>query len=181
MRLQILRHAPALDDGCLAGRRDVDADCRDQAAFARLARHLGVSVPCLTSPARRCRQTAHALGYADPPCDNRLWEQDFGDWEGRPYAELPDLGRKSAPQLASHRPPGGESFDDMAARLASLFNDLQGDRLIIAHAGTVRAALSQVVGPAALSFAVAPLSLSTLLRLGPGEWSVEAVNVTCWR
>ena len=42
----------------------------------------------------------------------------------------------------------------------------------------MRAALSMVVGPAALSFAVAPLSLTALQRVGAGaDWAVQTVNL----
>ena len=40
-RLLILRHAPLAVAG-LAGRRDVDADCRDRAALDRAAAGLGI-------------------------------------------------------------------------------------------------------------------------------------------
>ena len=49
---------------------------------------------------------------------------------------------------------------------------------MIAHAGTVRAALAWATGsvPGALSFQIAPLSL-TRFHVGPqGHWSVAEVN-----
>ena len=54
MRLMILRHAPSLADGLLAGRRDVPADCGDAAAFARQAARLRPA-QVIASPALRCR------------------------------------------------------------------------------------------------------------------------------
>ena len=65
----------------------------------------------------------------------------------------------------------------MAARVLPKLKALDEDTLIVGHAGTVRAGLSLVVGHAALSFHVAPLSL-TILRRSGGDWSVEAVNIT---
>ncbi|WP_252733738.1 histidine phosphatase family protein [Paracoccus marinaquae] len=176
-KLMILRHAPPLSDGRLAGRTDVAADCSDGAACDWMRARIGVSGEVLCSPARRCRQTAAALGLApDRTCD-WLWEQDFGIWEGLAYDALPDLGALPPAGLAAHRPEGGESFDDMAARIHAGISGLDHDALLVAHAGTVRAALALVVGPAALSFSVAPLSLTVLRRAGAG-WAVEAVNVT---
>lgn len=184
-RLAILRHAPTRGDGRMAGRRDIDADCSDTKAFEGMRRRiqaLFVAPPAiLSSPARRCLQTAAALGLPAPPTDAALWEQDFGLWEDLPGSELPDLGPLPMPDLARHRPEGGESFDDMAARAGPVLQRISRDTLIIAHAGTVRAALSLVVGPAALSFAVAPLSLSVFHRLDQHGaapiWSVQAVNL----
>lgn len=175
MRLTILRHAPSLAQGRMAGRRDVPADCRDRAALDRVAARLD-PVRVLCSPALRCLQTAEALELSPARLEPDLWEQDLGAWEGLSPAALPDLGPLSAADLARHRPEGGESFEDMARRVIPHLQALREDTLVVAHAGTVRAALSMVVGPAALSFAAAPLSLTVLVRAG-GAWSVEGVNL----
>lgn len=176
MRVMILRHAPSLTGGRLAGRTDVDADCSDAAALRAVAARLG-GAEVIASPARRCVQTAEALGLSPARLEPALWEQDHGDWEGQSYAALPDLGPLSPEALASHRPPNGESFRDMAARVRPVLDGLRRDSLLIAHAGTVRAGLAMVVGDAALSFSVAPLSLTILRRAGTA-WAVEGVNLT---
>lgn len=177
MRLTLLRHAPSLSDGLLAGRRDVPADCADQGVLARVAARIGQPRQVIASPALRCRQTAAALGLSPERLEPALWEQDMGIWEGLPPDRLPDLGPLTPAQLAQHRPDMGESFDDMTARVIPVLQQLRDDCLIVAHAGTARAALSMVVGPAALSFSIAPLSLTILRRMGDA-WAVEAVNLT---
>lgn len=177
MRILILRHAPPLTDGRLAGRTDVEADCGDAVAFHWIRDRIGVVGSVITSPARRCMQTAAALGLPAHAINPALWEQDYGAWEGLEYSALPDLGPLPAADLARHRPEGGESFEDMAARVQPVLESLSADTLIIGHAGTVRAGLSLVVGHAALSFSVAPLSLTVLHREGT-DWAVETVNVT---
>lgn len=171
-RLLILRHAPLARPG-LAGRRDVDADCSDGAALDWAANALRDAQSVWSSPARRCRQTCAALGLG-PEYHPALWEQDFGAWEA-PGAEIPDLGPLPLTELAAHRPPGGESFSDLCARVQPQLAQAQGTVAIVAHAGTARAALAMVVGPAALSFSIAPLSLTILTRT-PAGWAVEAVN-----
>ncbi|SCY35979.1 histidine phosphatase family protein [Paracoccus tibetensis] len=176
MRVMILRHAMPLTGGRLAGRTEVDADCSDRTALAAMAARV-VGAEVIASPARRCIQTADAMGLSPVRVDPALWEQDYGAWEGQSYADLPDLGPLPLEALAAHRPPGGESFRDMAARVRPVLEGLERDTLLIAHAGTVRAGLAMVVGDAALSFSVAPLSLTILRRAGP-EWAVEAVNLT---
>lgn len=175
MRLTILRHAPSLGGGLLAGRRDVPADCSDHAALARQAARIAPA-QVIASPALRCRQTAAALGLVPFRLDPALWEQDLGMWEGADPARLPNLGPLPPDALARHRPDGGESFDDMAARVIPALRGLDRDTVVVAHAGTVRAALSMVVGAAALSFSVAPLSLTMLRRAGH-VWAVEVVNL----
>ena len=176
IRIDLIRHAPALHEGRLCGRRDVEADCKDSAALGELARRIAATRPgaVWSSPARRCLQTCVALGLT-PQARPDLWEQDFGEWEGLRHEALPDLGPLSPEALAAHRPPGGESFLDMAARVQPVLRSAKSPVLILAHAGTVRAALALVVGPAALSFAIDPLAITTLIRHGD-VWSVERVN-----
>lgn len=171
-RLLLLRHAPLAKPG-LAGRRDVAADCSDLAALDWARAALAMAGTHWASPALRCRQTCAALGIA-PEWHPALWEQDFGAWE-EPDAAIPDLGPLPPAELARQRPPGGESFLDMAARVQARLLQARGTVAIVAHAGTVRAALALAVGPAALSFSVAPLSL-TILSRSPAGWAVEAVN-----
>ncbi len=179
--LILIRHAPADAGGRLCGRTDVDAILPEPSALVRIAEAVG-SVDRLTvSPARRCVQTARALfpGQDQHP-DPRLWEQDFGAWEGRPLTDLPDLGPLSVGELAHHCPPDGESFATLCARIAPALRDLSAGRIaVVAHAGTVRAALALALGsvPAALAFEVAPLSV-TAVRLFPGGASVRFVNRT---
>lgn len=177
--LIVIRHAPALDEGRVAGRRDVAAALPDVTA---LAGRIGDVDGVLASPARRCIETARALwpGRAIAE-DAALWEQDFGDWEDLPRTDLPDLGPLSAGALAAHAPPGGESFAAMCARVAPALDRigaLGGRRAVVAHAGTVRAALALATCsvPGALAFQVAPLSLSRFLWLGAGQWAVIGVN-----
>lgn len=173
MQIDLIRHAPVIADGRLAGRRDVAADCSDAAALTWLRGAMGAGA-VWASPALRCRQTCEALGLR-PRYVPALREQDFGLWEGERYDALPDLGRLSSEALAAHRPPEGESFDDLCARVQPVLAALDADAVVLAHAGVVRAALALVVGARALSFAVAPLSLTRLRRAGDG-WAVDFVN-----
>ena len=82
---------------------------------------------------------------------------------------------------AAHRPPGGESFLDVCQRIGPAVREMAaaGDVTVVAHAGTVRAALALAVGPtAALAFEVAPLSVTRLRALPGGGWAIAEVNWT---
>lgn len=181
--LLLIRHAPAETGGRLCGRRDVPARLDDRAALSRLASALTGVRQVVTSPAIRCRQTAEALFPGiNPDEDARLWEQDFGAEDGMDYADLPDLGPLSREALAERRPPGGESFAEMAVRAIPALEELaaaDGPVAVVAHAGTVRAGLALALGsvPAALAFEVAPLSLTRIRCLG-GAFSVVSVNLS---
>ncbi len=180
--LILIRHAPALSEGRMAGRRDVAADCSDTQAISALRDSLGPLSARLCSPALRCRQTAGALwpDLPEPDTDARLWEQDFGDWEGRAYADLPDLGAMSLPALAAYRPPKGESFDAVCARVRPALTEAArgaGPVVMIVHAGVIRAALGLALGQVhlGLQFQIAPLSVTRLVKAG-SDWSIACVN-----
>lgn len=178
--LTLIRHAPALSLGRMAGRRDVAADISDADHIAAVRLALPKPARLIVSPALRCRQTAGVLWPDLGQEDSRLWEQDFGAWEGRIYGDLPDLGPLPPQALADHRPPGGESFADVCMRVGPALREIagMGDATIVAHAGTVRAALALALGAAhlALAFEVAPLSVTRLALLKSGEWLVRSVN-----
>lgn len=177
--LVLIRHAPALAGGRLCGRTDVGADLSDLGAIAALARTIGRVEAVRTSPALRCRQTAGALWPGrELVTDAALWEQDFGNWDGMALARLPDLGPLSRADLARHRPPNGESFADVCARLRPALLGLSpGRTAVVAHAGTIRAALTLALADAAdaLGFEISPLSATCLTRCGP-DWSIGYVN-----
>ncbi len=181
--LLLIRHAPALTEGRMAGRRDVGADCSDLTTITALRHRLGAVDHRIISPALRCQQTALALWpeTALPQQDARLWEQDFGAWEGVSYTDLPDLGDLSLPDLAAHRPPEGESYLDLCQRVEPAIAALTqwpGRVAVVAHAGVIRAAMGLALGAAerGLAFQIAPLSLTQLTRLPGGEWSIGRVN-----
>jgi alpha-ribazole phosphatase/probable phosphoglycerate mutase len=111
----------------------------------------------VTSPLRRCRDFAAALGdrLAIPVReDERLREQGFGSWEGRSPDELRQedaerLRRFYADPLA-HPPEGSEPLHDFLARVGECWRELlerhRGDHvLIVGHAGTARAIISLVL------------------------------------
>lgn len=177
----LIRHAPVAGDGRMYGRRDLPA-VLDSAAARALARAVPDGARRIASPALRCRQTAQAIWPGAPfDTDPALWEQDFGAWEGVAHADLPDLGPLDTAALAAHRPPGGESFDDVCARVAPCLTALADTRApvaLVCHAGTIRAALAWalgVTGPA-LSFDIAPLSLTRITAIHGTGAIVNEVN-----
>ena len=184
--LILVRHAPSDARGHVCGRLDVPALVPDAAALAPLKTFLGGVGTRASSPALRCRQTVEAIwGAAETTSDDRLWEQSMGRHEGMPALDLPDLGPLSLADLARHRPPEGESFEDLCHRARPALEHWAerarrgGPVALVAHAGTARAAIALTTGSpaAALAFEVAPLSL-TRLRCHPGGLAVIATNWT---
>ncbi|HLJ01644.1 MAG TPA: histidine phosphatase family protein [Bradyrhizobium sp.] len=181
-QLWLIRHAPVDGPRFMIPDIDAPADVTDAAALRRLRVELPDRHVAISSPARRARETAKALGLiAD--ADPAFSEQDFGEWTARTHE---DIRRDSetvydafwrAP--ASHRPPGGESFVEQIARVKNGIEALPaGDVVIVAHAGTIRAALAvalELPPEQALRFVIDPLSLTRLDRLNDA-WRVVGVN-----
>lgn len=184
--LIIIRHAPSYPAGQIAGRLDVPAKLPDGEILVRARRRLAeiaASARVFSSPARRCLQTAAALcPDATIEQEARLWEQNFGDWEGLESTTLPDLGVRNREDIAAFGPPAGESFLDVAARTVPALVEIaaSGSALIFAHAGTVRVGLGLALesAPLGLAFEVAPLSATKLRALPDGQWSICFVNLS---
>lgn len=124
----LVRHgrSTANTSGVLAGRtRGVHLDDvgRDQARKAG-ERVAGLSLAAIvTSPLERCRETARAIAAAlpEPPqpiTERGLLECEYGEWQGRPIAELAKekLWKVVQQQPSAVTFPGGESMPAMQAR-----------------------------------------------------------------
>lgn len=176
--LILIRHGVTDSPGTLNGRTDV--------GLAETPSQVSLELEALyVSPAKRAVATAKGLfpGVAQIE-DPRLWEQNFGAWDGMPFADVPDVGPLSRDELAGLKAEGGESFAEMVARarsalveIADVSLELGGLVGVVAHAGTVRAALAVAMGdvPGALAFEVAHLG-ATRLRVFEGGLAVKTVN-----
>lgn len=179
-----IRHAPVRGmDGVVYGAMDVDADCSDGAQFDAVRRALPDHAVWFCSPMKRAVQTLRALRQAGDDGHriiDSFGEQNFGSWQGQSYQDIPwpETG-----DLAAVCPPDGESFHDLVARASTAIEHLAkeagGHKIIVAHAGTIRAALAIALDRsdnAALQFDIAPLSLTRLTSFGNGGWRVDGVN-----
>jgi broad specificity phosphatase PhoE len=195
-----IRHAPVPDSGRIYGQSDLSCDCSEGTVFAALAAALPAGALWVTSHLRRTVETARAIHAADPAKFGgieptalpELAEQHLGDWQGLDrkafYAE-----RKVGTQAfwfapAHERPPRGESFADLVARVAPAIERITRehsgrDIVAVTHGGTIRAALGHALAlppQAALAFATDNCSLTRLDHLpgadGVGLWRVEMVN-----
>lgn len=140
---------------------------------ARVARLEPAAV--LTSPVERAEETAIAIADQARVGLERaeaLNEIDFGDWTGRPFAELagdPDWDRWNRARETA-RPPSGESMAEAQARvvahLAATAAAHDGERVVmVSHADVIRAAVCDVLGltlDAYWRFDVDPASMTTL-------------------
>ena len=110
------------------------------------------------SDLKRARASADLFGDAmdmETVCDKRLRELDFGQWESRPWATLPQMGGAAfvrwTEDFVHQRPPGGERFLDLASRAQDWFRQMAkmhppGAVLaVFTHAGVIRALLAHAL------------------------------------
>ena len=156
MRLWLARHGETEENaaGRILGRRDPPLSGTGTSQAQALARDLGDLglLAVWTSPLQRARRTAEvvaeALGLEAETLES-LVESDRGDWEGRLVAELalesPELHAAFLAGEPTFRFPGGESLAEQRARTRSALEIVSAGplpALVVAHAGTIRAALA---------------------------------------
>ncbi len=160
--------------------------------YAALARRLPRPAHWVCTPLSRTRLTAEAIfraGYPPQPLEvvPDLIEQNLGQWQGLPHAELPArLVQKPHPfwPLAGDElPPGGESMVQVIGRVGAALEHLATDRagedvVVVSHGGAIRAAVAHAIGISAtnaLHLSVHNLGLTRLERW-PDGWRAVCVN-----
>lgn len=153
--LLLARHGQTADNanGLILGRRDPplsDLGVQQAAGLAVHARARGV-VAIWCSPLLRARQTASVIGQAigvEAVVLDDLIESARGDWEGVPQTVLAVREPERFAAFEAGDPdfvfPGGESIRSQVLRTRhALSRVAQGPQpaLVVAHAGTIRAAL----------------------------------------
>jgi broad specificity phosphatase PhoE len=108
------------------------------------------------SPLGRTRETMERVrrqftGPLPPvTADPRLIEISFGIHEGRLHTELAQsemtiAGERDA-SFWAFRPPEGESYADLAARVADFCDELSGPSIVVAHGGLLRVLMHLING-----------------------------------
>ncbi len=199
-----IRHAPVPDTVNIYGQNDVDSDTSDSVVFDALARELPRGAAWFTSNLKRTHQTAEAIVSAmierDAASANRVAieafaEQHLGEWQGLNRAEFfaarAHLSHPFWFGPAAERAPGGESFDDLYARVTPAIERINTEHLgkdivAVTHGGTIKAAIGHALKlstDAALAFAIDNCSITRLDQLGSGPdslWRVVAINHRPW-
>jgi broad specificity phosphatase PhoE len=197
-RFWLLRHAVVssaarqvlygrMDVALCAESLDVQAD-----AYRALARRLPAEAVWVVTPLQRTRRTAEAIfgaGYPAVPLhvEPALTEQDLGAWQGLAHADLParlaDPAHPFWPLGDTEIPPGGESMEQVVARVGAAMERLAAahdgrDVVCVSHGGAIRAAVAHAAGASAASalhFSVHNLGLTVLERFSTG-WRIVLVN-----
>lgn len=179
-----VRHGPTHRKEMI-GWTDAPADLSDTAALSRLSAYLP-EAPVVSSDLSRAVATADAIQGARPrlPHEPGLRELNFGDWEERTAQDLYETDPETATAYwndPSHmRPPGGESFLDLAARVNAAVEPLTSHNALIAvaHFGVILTQLRRALGVSVsevLSHRIENLSV-TELRLDDNGWEAGVIN-----
>jgi alpha-ribazole phosphatase len=148
MKLVLVRHpAPDIRPGLCYGRLDIPLHPTAAATVGRVAADLSRSgvARVRTSPARRCRVLAEAVGElcgVAPVADARLQELDFGAWEGLPWDEVPRAALDAwaaSPMLFA--PPGGEAGAALVERVRAVRDEIRlarEDCVVVSHGGPLK-------------------------------------------
>ena len=197
-RFWLIRHALVEENAraMLYGTMDVPLCPDSLVAQAPMYRTLAARLPrpaaWVITPLSRTRRTAEAIftaGYPAAPLvvEPDLVEQNLGDWQGLPHADLPQHLSLPAhafwPLGGEERPPGGESMAEVIARVGPAMERLaeryaEQDVVVVSHGGAIRAAVAHAIGIAAdnaLHLSVQNISLTRLER-HPNGWRVVSVN-----
>lgn len=120
----------------------------------------------LSSPRQRALRTAELAGFPDPEPDEDLAEWAYGDYEG----VTTDVIRQSVPDwtLFTHPTPGGESADEVAARLDRVVARAREHErtLVFAHGHSLRVLTARWLEQGAAEGRFFRLDTSTVSVLG---------------
>jgi len=154
----LMRHASTDANGLCIGRTAVPLNqmgIRQAACLPDMFGQIGVSRLCC-SPAKRAMDTILPLSEKFgitveilPALD----EIDMGEWDGLSFKEIrqrfPAEYKKRGSAFGTYRPPGGESFSDVADRAVPVLEDIaikDGLALIVTHAGVIRSVSCRLTG-----------------------------------
>lgn len=195
-----VRHAPVPDNGKIYGQADMPCDCTDVRVFEAVAESLPRDAVWLTSSLQRTKQTAAAIiaasnGRHAPkamPAHAAFAERHFGAWQGQDRREFL-ASRAMTPHTfmvstANERPPGGETFSDLVARVAPLIASLtdqhRGRNIVaVTHGGTIQAAIGIALGLAPTArhaFTIENCAITCLDHAPDGQWRIAALNHRPW-
>jgi alpha-ribazole phosphatase len=180
-RLLIVRHGQTDWNTArrFQGQRDIPLNPAGQRQAAALAERLaGESIQAIyASDLQRAQATALAIAarhICPVTAEPRLREVDFGEWEGLTYPEIAasyPVGLAAWERnILENAPPGGESVNQLAARVQAVLDDLLGadageTLLLVSHGGPLQVMICLLLGlppEKYWQFHLSPASLSDI-------------------
>lgn len=187
-RLFLVRHGPT-HAKTMVGWSDLPADLSDTEQLARLADYLPAGATVVSSDLSRAADTASAIqrDRIRLPHHRDLREIHFGAWELRSWAEIdaedPDHIRAYWETPGDVRPPGGESWNEVCARVDAAVDGLiaahpGGDLIVVGHFGMILTQIQRaerLTAEEAFSHRIDNLSVSEVFKT-PEGWETGRIN-----
>jgi len=171
-------------EGRLQGRFDApltDLGRRQAAALAD-AMALADGARVVSSPLARARETAAGFGLP-VEVDERWVEMDYGEYDERPFAEVPVEVWQRWRTDASYAPPGGESIAEVGARVRAACEQLlpeaaERDVVVVSHVSPIKAAVTWALGVGDEAVWRMFLEVASVCRIaaGPGGPMLRSFN-----
>lgn len=180
-----------------SGRGDVALSSKGKAQAeamgARLAGMEGSITAVISSPLARCTETAAAISEAldglPVQTDSDLIECDFGDWEGRTFADVRDQWPAEMErwlESTAVAPPGGESMRAVAVRTRRALERIRETRagqwvVVVSHVSPVKLVLRDALAASddmLYRLYLDPAGMSIVDYWADGGVAVRTVNDT---
>lgn len=181
--VEFLRHGTTEDDGALLGRTDPPLSALGRNTIARQT--AGRAWPAIVaSPLERAAGSAGiaALGSGmSVEIDPGWTEIHFGDWDGKARSELAQDPRLAAfyDDPDANPPPNGETMEIVRTRVTAALDRLasraEGPVLVVAHGGSIRMALSVLLGIPLERLWAIRIACATLIRVQMGAHPVHGL------
>ncbi|WP_031485091.1 histidine phosphatase family protein [Maridesulfovibrio frigidus] len=188
----LIRHGEAdKAKGRAIGQEDLPLSAAGKKQAGTLAQSLSsLSIDYLyTSPLKRTRATATPLEKAYNKkaiiCPE-LTEINLGLWDGLSFEQIkkdfPSEYEKRGQNIATYRPPEGESFADLAERVRGKFQEItdkDAPTIIVTHAGVIRVIMHMALGiPLNNIFQFSPSHChATILKKSHGKLCLTGFNI----
>lgn len=150
--IHLVRHGQTQTnaEGRLLGRADPPLTEVGRRQAATLAAAVPRPVQVVCSPLLRARETAEVFGVP-VQVDERWVELDYGEYDGRLLADVPDELWRRWRADAAYRPPGGESLAEVGERVRAACEELRAeaadvDVVVVSHVSPIKAAVAWALG-----------------------------------
>jgi len=172
MEIYLVRHTtPDVAKGVCYGQADIDVTATFLAEAAIIKQHLPATIIAVhSSPLQRCKKLAqHLFDGHNIQLHDSLKEVDCGEWELKPWDDIPREEIDAWVNGLTVRMPNGESYTGLYDRVKDIFLQLHeqaGPIAIVTHGGVIRSILSHLTNtPLKESFKVFSLHYGCVIKI----------------
>ena len=191
MEIILVRHTtPKVNPGQCYGQLDCNLTSNAATEMERTKKVLKSYAPkyakIYSSPLKRCALLAqHLAATNEIVYDERLKELNFGEWEGKAWADIKDERYHYwFEDFANRRPPQGESLQDLYNRVLAFKDEVESkgeERVIlVTHSGVIRCFLRMALQFPLNKLYSLPLNYGSLSQIAFHEKSDNLTKITAF-